>query len=164
MINPLISGLLGGIFGPLLGVFVSRFSYSTVAAFGFIAGLIVNFTIAISFIFKYGMDLFLSRMAFASGEWHSILSAFLFMPTIFVIGLFLIRHNYPPPTLEAAQKLLEDSGYEKSISEDGTRVTYKKDNISVLFRIDRRYGPPTAEWWKDGKCKGEYLLSRPPTV
>lgn len=156
-----LSSFLWGSMAPPLGNVVSRFRFHVVVMFGLALGMLFNLALVIHDIaFGGGLRLFLDAQM-AAIERHGygeLLLQYLFAPAIFIVCLCLMRAIARPPTFEVAQAILEREGYEKHVHDGGRRIEYRKDRLMVFFRVDRRYGPPQAEWWRDGKRKGSILL------
>lgn len=161
--DALLSGILGGFLGPPIGGILSRFRYPLVVVIGLLVGVLINVLLTLYDLFSTGgADAFSNSSSLAAATNYSdVLVALLFFPGLCVVGFVIIRALSPPPTMEIAQAVLESNGYEKFVRDDGRLVTYRKDRFMVVFRVDRRYGPPQAEWWRDGRRKGSILLRTP---
>lgn len=159
MMDEFVDGFISGILGPPLGSFLGRFKYPVVIGAGLVVGAIVNVIFAVyEIIFSGGLEGFLSTFRAWEGS-HVVI--ILFFPTLCAIGLTVMRAINRPPTVREAQEFLENEGYLKTVENGGQRVKYTKDEIAVIFTINRRYDVPSAEWWRQGRRKGSILLSNP---
>ena len=164
IMSEFIGGFLSGALGPPLGDFLGRFRYPAVILMGFVCGLTINILFVVyEVIFGGGIGKFYGSF-FINGSLVSpddIMFAFSIAPVVSIACFSFVRAFSQPPTFEQAQAILDDEGYERIVLDEGRKIKYRKDGVEVVFRDSRRHGAPSAEWWRDGKRKGEILLREP---